>query len=222
MLPQLVRCGTTVILGHSNAYDPGSALLHLPGTAIVIPRVGLEFPPGRAFLTWERGLGRSFQVCGLCSMRREPHRRRGRSVPHYEGTEAMDWYPPRPRQHYRPLDLGCGDGPPWPAWRSPPCSPAGASRGPPAVRPQRVQGGGPNTAGRRRRWPRHGSSRTTPAPHRRRADGDWWRAFQDPLLDSLVVRAYRQNPDLRSVGTRVLQAHSRRSRWATSSRRASG
>lgn len=37
-------------------------------------------------------------------------------------------------------------------------------------------------------------------------DGDWWGVFQDPMLDSLVVRAYRQNPDLRSVGTRVLQA----------------
>jgi NodT family efflux transporter outer membrane factor (OMF) lipoprotein len=37
-------------------------------------------------------------------------------------------------------------------------------------------------------------------------DGDWWRAFRDPVLDSLVIRAYRQNPDLRSVGTRVLQA----------------
>src|SRR5262249_49774290 len=37
-------------------------------------------------------------------------------------------------------------------------------------------------------------------------DGDWWEAFQDPALDALVVRAYRQNPDLRSVGTRVLQA----------------
>src|SRR5262245_23030287 len=36
--------------------------------------------------------------------------------------------------------------------------------------------------------------------------GDWWRAFQDPALDSLVLVAYRQNPDLRSVGTRVLQA----------------
>ncbi len=37
-------------------------------------------------------------------------------------------------------------------------------------------------------------------------DGDWWGVFQDPALDSLVVRAYRQNPNLRSVGTRVFQA----------------
>jgi NodT family efflux transporter outer membrane factor (OMF) lipoprotein len=37
-------------------------------------------------------------------------------------------------------------------------------------------------------------------------DGDWWRVFQDPTLDTLVGLAYRQNPSLRSVGTRVLQA----------------
>ena len=37
-------------------------------------------------------------------------------------------------------------------------------------------------------------------------DGDWWEVFQDPILNSLVVRAYRQNPNLRSVATRVLQA----------------
>jgi NodT family efflux transporter outer membrane factor (OMF) lipoprotein len=37
-------------------------------------------------------------------------------------------------------------------------------------------------------------------------DGHWWRSFQDPVLDSLVVLAYGNNPDLRSVGTRVLQA----------------
>src|SRR5437764_11476679 len=37
-------------------------------------------------------------------------------------------------------------------------------------------------------------------------DGDWWDVFGDPVLDSLVCRAYRQNPNLRSVGTRVFQA----------------
>jgi NodT family efflux transporter outer membrane factor (OMF) lipoprotein len=37
-------------------------------------------------------------------------------------------------------------------------------------------------------------------------DGDWWDVFQDPTLNMLVVRAYHQNPSLRSVGTRVLQA----------------
>jgi NodT family efflux transporter outer membrane factor (OMF) lipoprotein len=37
-------------------------------------------------------------------------------------------------------------------------------------------------------------------------DGDWWSVFQDPTLNSLIARAYQQNPDLRAVGTRVLQA----------------
>jgi NodT family efflux transporter outer membrane factor (OMF) lipoprotein len=37
-------------------------------------------------------------------------------------------------------------------------------------------------------------------------DGDWWEVFQDPILASLVHRAYQQNPNLRSIGTRVLQA----------------
>src|SRR5262245_20895792 len=34
---------------------------------------------------------------------------------------------------------------------------------------------------------------------------DWWRVFQDATLDSLVETAYRQNPNLRAAGTRVLQ-----------------
>jgi NodT family efflux transporter outer membrane factor (OMF) lipoprotein len=37
-------------------------------------------------------------------------------------------------------------------------------------------------------------------------DGNWWEVFQDPILNSLVGLAYQQNPSLRSVGTRVLQA----------------
>ena len=37
-------------------------------------------------------------------------------------------------------------------------------------------------------------------------DGDWWNVFGDSTLNSLVETAYRQNPNLRSVGTRVLQA----------------
>lgn len=35
---------------------------------------------------------------------------------------------------------------------------------------------------------------------------DWWNVFQDPALNSLVATAYRQNLNLRVVGTRVLQA----------------
>ncbi len=36
--------------------------------------------------------------------------------------------------------------------------------------------------------------------------GEWWTVFQDPILNGLICRAYQQNPNLRSVGTRVLQA----------------
>jgi NodT family efflux transporter outer membrane factor (OMF) lipoprotein len=35
---------------------------------------------------------------------------------------------------------------------------------------------------------------------------DWWTVFGDPALDSLVRSAYGQNLNLRSIGTRVLQA----------------
>jgi len=35
---------------------------------------------------------------------------------------------------------------------------------------------------------------------------DWWRAFNDPVLDSLVERAYRSNLTLQSAGVRVMQA----------------
>jgi NodT family efflux transporter outer membrane factor (OMF) lipoprotein len=35
---------------------------------------------------------------------------------------------------------------------------------------------------------------------------DWWRVFQDPSLNSLVETAYRQNLNLRVLGTRVLEA----------------
>jgi NodT family efflux transporter outer membrane factor (OMF) lipoprotein len=41
-------------------------------------------------------------------------------------------------------------------------------------------------------------------------DADWWIVFQDPSLDSLIQTAYRENPNLRSVGTRVLQARAQR------------
>src|SRR5437660_7184967 len=37
-------------------------------------------------------------------------------------------------------------------------------------------------------------------------DGDWWNVFGDSTLNALISTAYRQNPNLRSVGTRVLQA----------------
>ncbi len=34
----------------------------------------------------------------------------------------------------------------------------------------------------------------------------WWQAFNDPVLDRLIERAYRQNLTLRQAGVRVLQA----------------
>lgn len=52
-------------------------------------------------------------------------------------------------------------------------------------------------------WIQAKDPRTQGPPPR---DGDWWEVFQDPMLNSLIVRAYQQNPGLRSVGTRVLQA----------------
>src|SRR5262245_53289435 len=48
-------------------------------------------------------------------------------------------------------------------------------------------------------WIQARDSRTQgPPPY----DGSWWEVFQDPTLNSLVGRAYRLNPNLRSVGTR--------------------
>ncbi len=42
---------------------------------------------------------------------------------------------------------------------------------------------------------------TEPAAYR-----DWWRAFDDPLLDRIIAQAYRENLSLRIAGLRVLQA----------------
>jgi NodT family efflux transporter outer membrane factor (OMF) lipoprotein len=44
-----------------------------------------------------------------------------------------------------------------------------------------------------------------PAVQNQRLD-DWWQVFGDPTLNSLIVTAYDQNPNLRIAGTRVLQA----------------
>ena len=35
---------------------------------------------------------------------------------------------------------------------------------------------------------------------------NWWQAFNDPVLDRLIERAYRENLSLRSAGVRILQA----------------
>jgi multidrug efflux system outer membrane protein len=38
------------------------------------------------------------------------------------------------------------------------------------------------------------------------ARGDWWTIFSDPVLDALQAKATRQNPDVKAVAARVLQA----------------
>lgn len=35
---------------------------------------------------------------------------------------------------------------------------------------------------------------------------EWWKQFNDPILDTLIQRAYEQNLDLESAGVRILQA----------------
>jgi NodT family efflux transporter outer membrane factor (OMF) lipoprotein len=46
-------------------------------------------------------------------------------------------------------------------------------------------------------------------PHVQRSQidsGRWWEVFQDPILTGLIDTAYRENPNLRAVGARVLEA----------------
>src|SRR5713101_936622 len=38
----------------------------------------------------------------------------------------------------------------------------------------------------------------------------WWTVFHDPVLNTLVETAYRQNPSLRAAGVRVLEAQAQR------------
>jgi NodT family efflux transporter outer membrane factor (OMF) lipoprotein len=52
-------------------------------------------------------------------------------------------------------------------------------------------------------WIQAEDPRTQAPPPR---DGDWWEVFQDPILNSLVGLAYQQNLNLRTAGTRVIQA----------------
>src|SRR5215510_4335921 len=50
-----------------------------------------------------------------------------------------------------------------------------------------------------------------PAVKREPADvSAWWTVFNDPVLNTLVETAYRQNPSLRAAGVRVLQAQAQR------------
>ncbi len=40
--------------------------------------------------------------------------------------------------------------------------------------------------------------------------GDWWAAFEDPVLDNLIVTAHQQNVNLRVAGIRVLEARAQK------------
>jgi NodT family efflux transporter outer membrane factor (OMF) lipoprotein len=52
-------------------------------------------------------------------------------------------------------------------------------------------------------WLEAGDKRVTTAPSGYR---DWWSAFDDPILDRVIARAYRENLSLRIAGLRVLAA----------------
>src|SRR5712692_8936749 len=50
-----------------------------------------------------------------------------------------------------------------------------------------------------------------PAVKREPADvSTWWTVFNDPVLNTLVETAYRQNPSLHTAGVRVLEAQAQR------------
>jgi NodT family efflux transporter outer membrane factor (OMF) lipoprotein len=71
---------------------------------------------------------------------------------------------------------------------------AGCTVGPDFVRPKTTVS--PN-------WLDAGDQRVQTGPSEYR---NWWKAFDDPVLDRLIERAYRENLSLRSAGVRVLQA----------------
>ena len=78
---------------------------------------------------------------------------------------------------------------------------------------------------RRSRWPPARSGRTMPRPRRRRqppgrssrptrpavqplapVEGDWWRLYDDPVLDGLVADALAANTDVRVAVARLARA----------------
>ncbi len=46
--------------------------------------------------------------------------------------------------------------------------------------------------------------------HDRCAQAAWWRVFNDPMLEQLILTAYQQNLSLRTAGLRVLEARTQR------------
>ena len=69
---------------------------------------------------------------------------------------------------------------------------------------------GRTSRSQRPRSPTTGSMLTTGALSAAREGDAWWNTFDDPTLDSLIETAYRQNLDLKTAGTRVLQAQAQR------------
>jgi outer membrane protein, multidrug efflux system len=43
-------------------------------------------------------------------------------------------------------------------------------------------------------------------PRSSRNDAEWWRNFNDPVLDQLVAEAQRMNPNVRTAGLRIMEA----------------
>ena len=69
----------------------------------------------------------------------------------------------------------------------------------------------PTIARRQRQWSPIGWIDDAELRHvSRPADAAWWQTFNDPVLDSLVSTAYRQNLTLRIAGLRILEARAQR------------
>ena len=50
----------------------------------------------------------------------------------------------------------------------------------------------------------------TPQISREKEDfNEWWKVFQDPVLNTLIDKAYKQNPTLQIAGLRILEARAR-------------
>ena len=50
------------------------------------------------------------------------------------------------------------------------------------------------------------AGRRSAASRSARADDEWWRQFDDPVLEQLVAEAQRLNPGVRTAGLRILEA----------------
>ena len=84
-------------------------------------------------------------------------------------------------------------------WQAPRCS-APARRSGPTSSDRRCPGWPTGRAARSSRWP--------PDPRAPRSGQlqEWWRSFNDPVLDQLVAEAQRVNPNVRTAGLRIMEA----------------